>query len=230
MSVRIRMKKMGRKHRPFFRICAMDIREPRDGRVLEELGTYDPMVPETDARAMLNGERINYWLSVGAQPSDKVQRVDQEVRRRRDAPGGSSRRPGPAGRRAAAGPSRRADAACRRSRPKPARGRAEPRPRAAASRRRSSRRSAAQKRPRCRSSPRRTRPPPNSRADRSAMRFDVLTLFPEIFQGYLGQSLLKRAIERGPGRRAPAQHPRLVARTNTTRSTIAPSAAGPAWC
>ena len=50
------MKKMGRKHRPFFRICAMDIRVPRDGRVLEELGTYDPMVPETDARAILNGE------------------------------------------------------------------------------------------------------------------------------------------------------------------------------
>jgi len=42
------------------------------GRVLEELGTYDPMIPETDARALLNGERINYWLSVGAQPSDKV--------------------------------------------------------------------------------------------------------------------------------------------------------------
>lgn len=72
MSVRIRMKKFGRKHQPFYRICAMDIRKPRDGRVLEELGTYDPMVPETDARAVLNGERINYWLSVGAQPSDKV--------------------------------------------------------------------------------------------------------------------------------------------------------------
>ncbi len=72
MSVRIRMKKMGRKHRPFYRICAMEIRVPRDGRVLEELGTYDPMVPETDARAMLNSERIKYWLSVGAQPSDKV--------------------------------------------------------------------------------------------------------------------------------------------------------------
>ena len=54
----------------------MDIRKPRDGRVLEELGTYDPLIPETDARAMLNGERINYWLSVGAQPSDKVQRAD----------------------------------------------------------------------------------------------------------------------------------------------------------
>ena len=52
MAVRIRMKKMGRKHRPFFRICAMDSRRPRDGRVLEELGTYDPMVPETDARAV----------------------------------------------------------------------------------------------------------------------------------------------------------------------------------
>jgi small subunit ribosomal protein S16 len=73
VSVRIRMKKFGRKHRPYFRICAMDIRRPRDGRVLEELGTYDPMVPDTDARAVLNGERIAYWISVGAQPSDKVQ-------------------------------------------------------------------------------------------------------------------------------------------------------------
>ena len=72
MAVRIRMKKLGRKHRPFYRICAMEQRAPRDGRILEELGTYDPMVPETDARAKLDGERINYWLSVGAQPSDKV--------------------------------------------------------------------------------------------------------------------------------------------------------------
>jgi len=70
--VRIRMKKLGRKHRPFFRICAMDARVPRDGRVLEELGTYDPMVPETDARVKLNSERIDYWISVGAQPSEKV--------------------------------------------------------------------------------------------------------------------------------------------------------------
>jgi len=72
VSVRIRMKKFGRKHRPYYRICAMDIRRPRDGRVLEELGTYDPLVPDTDARAVLNGERIAYWISVGAQPSDKV--------------------------------------------------------------------------------------------------------------------------------------------------------------
>ncbi len=72
MAVRIRMKKMGRRHRPFFRLCATDARSPRDGRVLEELGTYDPLVPEVDARALLNADRIAYWLSVGAQPSDKV--------------------------------------------------------------------------------------------------------------------------------------------------------------
>ena len=72
MAVRIRMKKMGRLHRPFYRICAIDGRAPRDGRVLEQLGTYDPMIAEVDARAQLNNERIQYWLSVGAKPSDKV--------------------------------------------------------------------------------------------------------------------------------------------------------------
>ena len=72
MSVRIRMKKMGRTHRPFYRVCAIDKRSPRDGRVLEELGTYDTSVPDTDARALLKADRIDYWLSVGAQPSDKV--------------------------------------------------------------------------------------------------------------------------------------------------------------
>jgi small subunit ribosomal protein S16 len=72
VTVCIRMKKLGRSHQPFFRICAIDKRAPRDGRVLEELGTYDPRVPETDARAILNAERVDYWLGVGAQPSEKV--------------------------------------------------------------------------------------------------------------------------------------------------------------
>jgi small subunit ribosomal protein S16 len=72
LAVRIRMKQFGRRHRPFFRVCVTDGRNPRDGRVLEEVGHYDPMVPETDARTILNGERIDYWLGVGAQPSDKV--------------------------------------------------------------------------------------------------------------------------------------------------------------
>ena len=72
MAVRIRMKKMGRTHRPYYRVCAMDQRSPRDGRVIEQLGTYDPMCPETDARVTLKAERIDYWLGVGAQPSEKV--------------------------------------------------------------------------------------------------------------------------------------------------------------
>jgi len=70
--VKIRMKSMGRKHRPYFRICAIDSRRPRDGRAIEELGTYDPMIPETDKRFQLNKERVEYWLSVGAQPSERV--------------------------------------------------------------------------------------------------------------------------------------------------------------
>jgi small subunit ribosomal protein S16 len=72
VAVRIRMKKMGRAHRAFFRVCAFDQNSPRDGRALEELGTYDPSVPDADARAVLNGERIAYWLGVGAQPTEKV--------------------------------------------------------------------------------------------------------------------------------------------------------------
>lgn len=70
MAVRIRLKRMGRKARPFYRLCATDVRAPRDGKVIEELGHYDPMVADTDARAILKSDRIDYWLSVGAQPSD----------------------------------------------------------------------------------------------------------------------------------------------------------------
>jgi len=72
VAVVIRMKRMGRTHRAFFRICAADRKSPRDGRVIEELGIYDPSVPETDARCALKGDRVAYWLSVGAQPSPKV--------------------------------------------------------------------------------------------------------------------------------------------------------------
>ncbi len=72
MAVAIRMKRMGRKNRAYYRICATDKRSPRDGRVIEELGTYDPSIPDTDARCTLDGARIEYWLSVGAKPSDAV--------------------------------------------------------------------------------------------------------------------------------------------------------------
>lgn len=63
---------MGRRHRPFFRVCAVDARASRDGKVIEYLGYYDPLVKETDARAILDGDRIGYWLSVGAQPTEKA--------------------------------------------------------------------------------------------------------------------------------------------------------------
>ena len=66
------MKRLGRKHRPYFRIVAIDSRQPRDGRIIEELGSYDPMVKNTDERVRLKPDRIKYWMSVGAQPSEKV--------------------------------------------------------------------------------------------------------------------------------------------------------------
>jgi small subunit ribosomal protein S16 len=66
------MKKIGRSHQSFFRICAIDKRSPRHGRVLEQLGTYDPRVKDTDARTLLKAERVDYWLGVGAQPSERV--------------------------------------------------------------------------------------------------------------------------------------------------------------
>lgn len=71
MAVRIRMKRMGRKHRPYYRIVAIDHRQPRDGRVLEELGTYDPMVKDKENRVKLLPDRIKHWMSVGALASEK---------------------------------------------------------------------------------------------------------------------------------------------------------------
>lgn len=66
------MKMLGRKHRPYFRIVAIDSRQPRDGRILEELGSYDPMVKNTDERVRLKPDRIKHWMSVGALPSERV--------------------------------------------------------------------------------------------------------------------------------------------------------------
>lgn len=65
----LRLKRMGRTHKPFYRLNAMDQRAPRDGRVIEELGWYDPVAPE-EKQLKLKTERIEYWLSVGAQPSE----------------------------------------------------------------------------------------------------------------------------------------------------------------
>jgi small subunit ribosomal protein S16 len=73
VAVRIRMKQMGRTHRHYYRIVAIDGRQPRDGKVIEELGVYDPHVADKEARVKLKPSRIKYWKSVGAKPSDQCE-------------------------------------------------------------------------------------------------------------------------------------------------------------
>ncbi len=63
---------MGRRHQPFYRVSAIDGRAPRDGKVIEELGFYDPLATEPGKQVRLKRERIEHWLSQGAQPSDTV--------------------------------------------------------------------------------------------------------------------------------------------------------------
>ena len=70
--VKLRLKRMGRRNRAFFRLCAFDAREERDGRSIEQLGTYDPMQKDEEKKVVLKRERIEYWLSVGAQPTETV--------------------------------------------------------------------------------------------------------------------------------------------------------------
>ena len=70
MAVHIRLKRMGKKKRPFYRIVAADSRRARDGRFLEVLGTYNPI--ERPARVAVNEDRLTYWLNEGAEPSDTV--------------------------------------------------------------------------------------------------------------------------------------------------------------
>ena len=72
MAVKIRMQRLGRRHRPFFRINAIDGRAPRDRRVLEKLGHLDPLVKDPEKQLVLDRERVEYWLEKGATPSDTV--------------------------------------------------------------------------------------------------------------------------------------------------------------
>ncbi len=75
MAVKLRLTRMGRRHRPFFRINAVDSRTPRDGRVLEKLGHYDPLEKDTTKQIVLNRDRIEFWLDQGAVPSDTVSEI-----------------------------------------------------------------------------------------------------------------------------------------------------------
>ena len=75
MAVSIRLSRGGSKKRPYYRIVVADARSPRDGQFIEKVGTYNPMLAKDDAnRVTLNSERLTHWLSVGAQPTDRVAR------------------------------------------------------------------------------------------------------------------------------------------------------------
>jgi small subunit ribosomal protein S16 len=75
MSLKIRLTRGGTKKRPFYSVVVADSRSPRDGRFIEKLGTYNPMLDRGHAeRVVLKTERIQHWLSVGALPSERVQR------------------------------------------------------------------------------------------------------------------------------------------------------------
>ena len=75
MSLKIRLARGGTKKRPFYHIVVADARSPRDGRFIEKLGTFNPLLAkDADNRIVLNGERAKHWLDVGAQPTDRVLR------------------------------------------------------------------------------------------------------------------------------------------------------------
>ena len=122
---------------------AIDSRQPRDGRVIEELGSYDPMIKNTDARVKLTPDRIKYWMSVGAKPSENVEVLIKKYMAKIEQEAAGAAATTPTTQEAVS--------------------------------------------------------PEASTAwgELKNMRFDVLTLFPDLFQGYLTQSLLKLAIQNG---------------------------------
>jgi len=73
VAVRIRLKRMGAKKRPFYRVIVADARSPRDGRFIDTLGTYNPLTDPADVK--LDSEKVRLWLSRGAQPSDPVRHL-----------------------------------------------------------------------------------------------------------------------------------------------------------
>ena len=76
MAVRIRLSRGGSKKRPFYRIVAADQRAPRDGRFIERLGSYNPMLPKDHAeRLVVDAEKVKSWLSKGAQPTERLQKL-----------------------------------------------------------------------------------------------------------------------------------------------------------
>ena len=72
MALKIRLARAGTRNRPFYQIVVAEATAPRDGRFVEKVGFYDPLLPDTAERVRLNEDRIRYWLSVGCQPTERV--------------------------------------------------------------------------------------------------------------------------------------------------------------
>ena len=85
MAVRIRLKRMGAKKRPFYRVIVADARAPRDGRFIDTLGTYNPLTNPAEAR--LDADKVRLWLSRGAQPSEPVRHLLAREGLLRSSPG-----------------------------------------------------------------------------------------------------------------------------------------------
>ncbi len=86
MAVRIRLKRTGRRNRPFYRICVFDSRTRRDGKPIEELGTYDPRGDDWTQKVKLKRARAHHWLTVGALPSETVGSILRRFGVRKDGP------------------------------------------------------------------------------------------------------------------------------------------------
>ena|SRR5690606_36265985 len=75
MAIKIRLARAGSKKRPYYHVVVADARSPRDGRIIERVGSYNPMLEKGDEkRVVIDGERVTHWLKNGAQPTDRVER------------------------------------------------------------------------------------------------------------------------------------------------------------
>ena len=80
MSLKIRLARAGAKKRPYYRVVIADARSPRDGRFIDKIGTFDPLKPHDDAsRLVLDGEKAKEWIAKGAQPTDRVVRLLDQI-------------------------------------------------------------------------------------------------------------------------------------------------------
>jgi len=87
MAVSLRLSRGGSKKRPYYKIVVSDVRSPRDGKFLEQVGTYNPLLAKDDEnRVRLTSDRVAYWLGVGAQPTDRVARILDKAGLRERAP------------------------------------------------------------------------------------------------------------------------------------------------